>query len=195
MAEQRMVPVRYVGQKPRARDNLLNRHRLVWEGHGDVKWVPIEDARVYCAYEDQWQIAEDLMGVQVHPVTGKPISSFAPAADPSTDSLPVGAGGDAAGADLGSEEAPDDASDEPAGLAGLSEVERATRLNRIIKAYPKLGRKDFQADGRPRTNSLSRVLGMQVYAIERDAAHEAIQQSLREAEQATATAEDSMSVE
>jgi hypothetical protein len=188
MTATKLVPVRYVGQKPRARDNLLNRHRLVWEGYGDVKWVPEDDARVYCAYEDQWQLAEDLANVQVHPITGKPITSFAPAADPAVDSLPVDDVGNAAGADP---ESDDDqpGSGEPAGLAALSEIERATRLNKIINAYPKLGRKDFQIDGRPHVYALSRVLGMQIYAAERNVAHDAIQRSMREAEYASASAE------
>jgi hypothetical protein len=184
MANDKLIPVRYVGNKPRARDNVLFRPRLWWDGNGDVKWVPLDDARAYIAYEDQWEVAEDLLSVQVNPFTGKPLTSFAPAADPSTDPLPVGetTDGEAAGAD------PHDVG-VPSALLEMTEVERSARLDKIIRAYPRLSRKDFQADGRPRAAALTRVLNFQVYALERDLAHDAIQESLRDAETRNGAAE------
>lgn len=183
MTTPKLVPVRYIGTKPTAKDNVLLRPRLVWNGHGDVKWVPEDDARLYVRYEDVWELAMDLLDVKVNQITGLPIqepdpvspASGDPAASPS--SLP----GSADGAD--DPEAGESVEDEQAALTGLramSETERAQRLGKIIRSWGRVSKKYQMPDGKLKTDGLSKLLGFTVYAEERDAAFEAIQRTLRE---------------
>lgn len=153
---QKFVAVRYIGVKESKPDNVLRRPNLVWNGRGDVRFVPLEDAMVYCSFRDIWEIARD---VEL-PADGLPfdtaVSSRALDVVPKPGPEP----------ETAAEFEPQDR---------YNDEERAARVQETIRAISKLKpEKDFMKDGRPKTASLSEVLGRTVYAEERDAAWEAL---------------------
>jgi hypothetical protein len=174
---QTLVPIRYIGHKPLARDNVLGRINLKWSGHGDVQWVPEEDARVYVRYQDVWAVAEDMRHVSVDPVTYKPIIKESSATEDSSagagiNTLPVG------DVDLSDDDSVAEDPPPQQGLDKFSAEDQRERLEKIIRAYPKLPRRAFGNDGKPATKHIQRKVGFYVYAEERDAAHAAIQASI-----------------
>lgn len=54
---QRLVPVKYVGNKPVAFDNIT-RSGKSWAGKGDVQEVTDAQARELIKYTDQWQLVD-----------------------------------------------------------------------------------------------------------------------------------------
>ncbi len=64
------TPVRYVGKKPFATDNVAS-SRKVWNGPGDVQLVTEEQAKILTSYKDQWAlVAEEAPEKPVDPGAG-----------------------------------------------------------------------------------------------------------------------------
>lgn len=53
----RLIPVRYVGRKQTAFDNVA-RSGVTWNGHGDVQEVTDAQAKLLIKFPDQWELAD-----------------------------------------------------------------------------------------------------------------------------------------
>ena len=54
----RLIPVRYVGRKQTAFDNVA-RSGVTWNGHGDVQHVTDAQAKLLLKYPDQWELTNE----------------------------------------------------------------------------------------------------------------------------------------
>lgn len=53
-----LVPVKYVGKKPAAYDNIA-RSGKTWNGHGDIQEVTEAQAKILTKFDDQWVLADE----------------------------------------------------------------------------------------------------------------------------------------
>lgn len=53
----KLIPVRYVGKKAAAYDNVA-RSGVTWNGNGDVQQVTDAQAKLLLKYPDQWELAD-----------------------------------------------------------------------------------------------------------------------------------------
>lgn len=54
----RLIPVRYIGNKPAAYDNIA-RSGVTWNGYGDVQEVTDAQAKLLIKYADQWELVDE----------------------------------------------------------------------------------------------------------------------------------------
>jgi hypothetical protein len=174
----RYVAVRYIGKKPLKHDTVLGR-KVIWNGHGDVKWVPEKDAAQYIQYADIWEIAYDVEvptgGIGGLAAAGGVARPPAPSDLHSKEPLPTKLN---RAPDSGYETDPKVAAmtDAIAGFAASAAAENLTveaavaKLTRLMKACQKLKQEDFDPTGKPKAIALQRVLGGPVSRQERDIA-------------------------
>jgi len=59
-----LVPVKYIGKKPTAYDNIA-RSGVTWNGHGDVQEVTESQAKMLLKFADQWVLADEADAARV----------------------------------------------------------------------------------------------------------------------------------